>query len=352
MTNATSGSAPARLGDEAPVLAVGSVLLRWRRAILTLGLGGAVLGLVLGLAGTRLYTSSATLIPQGSDAGLGNAGLALAASQLGIRIPTATPGWGPPVYVELLGSRELLERIAQDTVVVEEQGGRRVAVADLLEVRAPTAALRLERAVRALRRIVSARGDRNLSAVKLSVATRWPSVSLALAARLVDGVNRFNLESRRSQAAAERRFVEGQAAEAERALRDAEDRMQTFLQRNRATDDSPELQFRRDRLQREVSLRQQVYTSLMQNLEEARIREVRDTPVFTVLEAPRLAVSGESRKVVQKLVLGGLVGGFLGLLVAALMHQVGGARRSPNDDAREFFGLLEEATPRFLRRRG
>ncbi len=351
MTEASAGPAPVlQDDDEISVFALASVLFRWRWTIVALGLVGAAVGLAKGLTSTRVYVSAATFIPQGAE---GEAsGLALAASQFGIRVPSSGGAWGPPVYVELLHSRALLEPIVLDTVVAAEQGGRRVALMDLLEIEAPTPERRTDLGVRALGGIVKASEVKALGAVKVSVTTQWPSVSLALAQRLVRGVNKFILETRKSQAAAERQFVEVQAGEAERALRGAEDQLQSFLQRNRSIAGSPELEFARDRLQREVALRQQVYTALLQNREEARIREVRDTPVITVLEDPRLPVVGEARKSVQKGVLGGLVGGMLGVLIAFLAQGVAGARRAPSEEAREFFQLVKEATPRFLRRGG
>lgn len=350
MTQPTAGSARVyREGNEISLFALGSVILRWRRRIIALGLFGAMVALAAGLLSPRVYMSAATFIPQGSE--VGASGLALAASQFGIRLPTTGGGWGPPIYVELLHSRVLLEPIALDTIVVVEEGGRSVTLMDLLNVEAPTPELRVEYAVRALGKIVTASEDRKLGAVKVSVTTKWPSVSLALAERLVHGVNRFNVETRKSQAAAERQFVEAQAGEAERALREAEDRLQGFLQRNRVIS-SPDLGFEHDRLQRQVALRQQVYTSLLQNREEARIREVRDTPVITVLEEPRLPVVGEARNSVSKGVLGGLAGGMLGVLIAFLAQGMVGARRQPSQEAREFFQLVEEATPRLLRRGG
>jgi uncharacterized protein involved in exopolysaccharide biosynthesis len=252
----------------------------------------------------------------------------------------------------LLRSQAILEPIALDTVAVEEEGGRRVALMDLLRIQGPGPERRADRAVRVLRRLVTANEVRALGAVKVSVTTRWPSVSLTLAERLLRAVNQFNLETRKSQAAAERQFVEGQAAEAERLLRAAEDRLQVFLQRNRTFAGSPELNFEHDRLDREVALRQQVYTSLLQNREEARMREVRDTPVITMLENPRLPVVGEARDSALKAVLGGIAGGMLGVLIAFLAHGVAGVRRAPSEETREFFHLLQEATPRFLRRGG
>lgn len=352
MTEAGPGLEPVHVGDdEISLLALGSVLLRSRQMIVALSLLGTVLGLLAGLLSTRLYVSAATFIPQGAEGGSASA-LALAASQFGIRTPASGAAWGPPIYVKLLGSWALLEPIVLDTMVVAEQGGRRVALMDLLKVKAPTPARRTERAILALRDLVSAAEDKKLGAVQMTVTTEWPSVSLALAERLVGGVNQFILKTRKSQAAAERQFVEVQAGEAERALREAEDDLQQFLQVNRAIANSPGLGFQHDRLQRRVALRQQVYASLMQSREDARIREVRDTPVITMLESPRLPVEGEARNSVKKALLGGFFAGTLGALVAFLLQAVAVARRVPNEAAREFFKLMEEARPRFLRRWG
>lgn len=349
MTEASSDPASVlQNDDETSLFALASVLFRWRWTIVALSFAGAALGLAKGLTSTRMYMSAATFIPQGAEAGA--SGLALAASQFGIRVPSSGGTWGPPIYLELLRSHALLQPIALDTMVVAEEGGRRVALMDLLKVKAPTPARQIDLAIRALRGIVRATEDKKLGAVRLSVTSRWPSVSLALAERLVRSVNQFNLETRKSQAVAERQFVEVQSEEAERALREAEDRLQTFSQRNRAFTSSPELIFEHDRLQREVTLRQQVYTTLLQSREEARIREVRDTPVITVLENPRLPVEGEARESLQKGVFGGVVGVILGTLIALFTQWIAGMRRAPSDEAREFFELVRQATPRFLRR--
>lgn len=352
MTDPSSVRASAHNDDQISLEAWGSILLRWRRTIVALGLGGAVLGLAIGLLSRRVYVAGATFIPQSSETGLSGAGisgLALAASQFGIQVPTGGGAWGPPVYVELLRSQVLLEPIALDTVAVVEQGRRRVAVMDLLDIPMLPAAERTERTVLKLRKMIMAREDKKLDGVEMTVTTRWPSVSLALAEKLVRGLNQFNLESRKSQAAAERQFVEAQVGVAERDLREAEDRLQSFLQRNRVVSGSQELIFAQDRLQREVGLRQAVYTSLVQNLEEARIREVRDTPVITVLESPRLPATGKARRSAQKGILGGLLLGGVGVLIALIGDAAARARRATGEESGEFFRLLHEATPRFLR---
>jgi uncharacterized protein involved in exopolysaccharide biosynthesis len=315
--------------------------------IASLALFGAVIGLIDGLLTRRTFASSATFIPQDADAGL--SGLALAASQFNVKLPAMGGAWGPAVYVELLQSPVLLEPIATDTLTVPELGNQRITLIDLLKVRGASRAERLERAEIALRNLITARELRSLNAVELTVRTHWPSVSATIARQLVDGVNKFNVSSRRTQASAEREFIEQRVEVAAAALRAAEDRLATFLQQNRVTG-SPELTLERDRLQRGVNLQQQLYTTLLQSREEARAREVRDTPVITVLEAPLTPVLPESRRTLLKAVLGMLGFGLLGVLFAVVSDSIGRTRKMSSDVARNFLSLLDDATPKAIRR--
>lgn len=350
MSDVTAGPASEiQREDEISLLALGSAVLRWRRALIGLAVVGAALGFATELSKPREYVSSATFIPQSSQGG--PSGLALTASQLGFGIPSGGGGWGPPMYVELVRSRAFLEPIALDTVVVGEDGGRRMALLDLLGIKAPTPERAVTQAVGALNRMITANEEKKLGGVTVSVSTKWPSVSLALANMLVQRVNQFNIETRRSQAKAELQFVEAQTQESEQSLRDAEDRLLAFLQSNRDFG-APRLVFERDRLQREVTRRSQLFTSWLQSREEARIREVRDTPVITVFENPRLAFTPEPRRSARKAILGGIAGAMLGVLFAFIADALSAARRSERHDAREFFRLVEEATPQFLRRMG
>lgn len=346
MKDAVPNQEPPADEVEISLLGLASILLRWRRTIVALGLIGGVVGLARGLSSRRVYTSDAVFMPQGAEAS--PSGLALAASQLGVRVPQSS--WGASMYIELLKSYALLAPVSLDTVVVAEQRGRRIALMDLFEVDAPTPEQKIDLAVDALRGMVGTEEIQDLSAVKLSVTSPWPSVSLALAQRLVRGVNQFNMETRKSQAKAERQFVDVQEREAEYALSAAVEKLQSFLLRNRETAGSPVLAAERDRLQRDVALRQELHTSWLKSREDARIREVRDAPVITVFEEPKLAYVARPRGSVQKAVMGGMAGGIIGVMIALLAHGISRARRARSSDAVEFFELVEKAKPRFMKR--
>ncbi len=87
--------------------------------------------------------------------------------------------------------------------------------------------------------------------------------------------------------------------------------------------------FQHDGLLREVGLRQSVLTTLVQSYEQARIAEVRDTPVITVLQSPFFPVQNDPRRRVFVTLLGAMVGGMIGIILAFLSEAF---RRPRNAD--------------------
>lgn len=327
--------------DGGSLFSWGNTILRHRHLVAVFVLLGMLVGVAASFALPQKYLAEATFIPEGSRGG--SSDLALAASQFGLTLSSADGGvWGPATYVALVYSRAFLEPIAGDTFLVAEDGHRRAALVDLLRVPENPPARRMNRTVRELRRVVVATELKKLNAVKLTVSTPWPSVSQALATRIVNDVSRFSIETRRSQAKAEREFVDGRVQEAEEKLRQAEEHLQSFLQHNRVTATFSELGFDRERLQRAVDLQSGVYSALLRMREEAKIREVRDTPVITLLEGPRVPAAPEPRGAALKGILGVFTGGMLGLLWVFIAHGIHLARQRSDPEAQEFFRRIGE----------
>jgi len=147
-------------------------------------------------------------------------------------------------------------------------------------------------------------------------------------------VDSFNRASRRGQAGAERQFAEARVNEATAELRVAENRLQAFLETNRAFRNSPVLTFEQDRLARDVSTKQALYTTLVQAYEQARTQEVRDTPIFSQLEAPTLPPQADSLHLIRNLTASLLLGATIGLILGSIASA---SRQSP-----EFYSDLQE----------
>jgi len=333
--------------EEISVLALGTILVRQRWRVARWMFGGLLLAGLLALRKTHVYVATASFVPQGADAS--RSGLASLAGQFGVSLPVGSQSQGPDFYVRLLKSRVILDGIARDTFTVAEKGGQRIALVDLYEIKGDTPELRYEGARSLLDGIVGAGVAKTSGSVDLSATTKWPSVSLAIATALVDEVNKFNQRTRQGQAAGERKFGEGRVAIAERDLRDAENQLQQFMASNRQLSSSSQAALEGDRLRRTVSMRQTVYTSLMQALEEARLREVRDTPVITVIEPPAVPSTPEPLKRLADLELGLILGAFVGVLIIVGEDVVARRRASGGVELEALLSALQEVRTEVMR---
>lgn len=331
---------------EVSIFALGTMVLRNRWRILRWSLAGGVLATILALFSAPEYNAYASFMPQGMD--ISRSGLASLAGQFGLSLPAGSQSLSPDFYAQLLKSRTILLPLAQDTFSVAEMGGRRVTFESLFKIKGSSPAQRAERGVQRLEKIVGTSVGQKTGVVGLSVSTKWPSVSLGIISRLVTAVDDFNLRTRQGQAAAERKFVEGRLAVATSDLRAAEDRLQSFLQNNREFLRSPELKFAHDRLQRDLDLQQQVYSTLTQSHEEVRIREIRDTPVITIVEPPSVQTLPESRQRVLRILLGFILGAFLGAMIAFGSEAMHRRRREGDVEAEEFADTLGEVKGEML----
>jgi uncharacterized protein involved in exopolysaccharide biosynthesis len=163
--------------------------------------------------------------------------------------------------------------------------------------------LAAERILKRLRASVVVSASQRTGIITYVVRARDPLLAEELAKAFLEELDSFNRNTRNSQAAAERRFTEGRLEEARNALRASEDSLEAFFQRNRLFEGSPALMFRRDRLARDVTAKEELANLLSQSYEQARIEEVRDTPVLTSLESPRHSATRDSGNLPLVLIL-------------------------------------------------
>ena len=328
--------------DEPPLSVLSSIvfLLSYRRTIVLSSLGAMALVTAATLLVAPTYTARATFAPQ---SGQGPQALAGLAAQLGVSVPTGDAAQSPSFYADVLRSRELLSEVAYKTYeVVENERPRRATYVEISKAKGTDSLQRRDDAIRRLLRQVSANVTQKTGVVNMTVRANSPQLALQLADQLLAALNRFNLERRRSQASEERRFTERRLDELRDELRGAENRLQNFLQRNRDFRNSPELVFQNDRLAREVTLREQVYSSVAQSFEQARIDEVRDTPVITVVERPDMPVRADTRQLTARLVAALVAGAVLGVLLALVRHRLRGDANARTDEAEEYARLRAE----------
>ena len=271
----------------------------------------------------RSYTASASFAPQGRKLPSNLSGLA---AQFGVSVPGDEPSESPQFYADLIRTRAVLEELADSLYDVPSDPPSRMSLTRWYGQKERTPALQRDKAVTQLRKDVSASTSTQTGVVSLQVRSRSPVLSDEIAVRLLSIINAFNLERRRTQAAAERAFAESRVASIKGDLQAAEGRLQDFLQHNANCCEAPSLRFEEQRLSRDVSTQQQLYTTMLQSFEQAKIDEVRDTPVITIIEPPTIPVRPDSRRAALLLPLGVIAGVMLGAIVVIGMRWIGDAR--------------------------
>ena len=268
------------------------------------------------------------------------------AAQFGLALPGQKGEESPAFYTELLKSRGVLRAAAlTEYAAARSRSGRRgpTTLVDAYQKPEKSHELRVDETIKRLNKDVQSAVSAKTGMVTLTATAESAALAQQIASRLVQLLNQFNLDRRRTQAAEERRFAQARVAEVRADLRVAEDRLQYFLQANRNFTNSPSLRFQEERLSADVALQRQLYTTLSQAYEQAKIDEVRDTPVITVVENPEVPVRPNSRRLVVR-ALAGLVGGtVLGMLLALIpaLTQARGVQRS--EEFEEYTALKQEA---------
>jgi len=267
----------------------------------------------------RTFTATASFMSQTARAGSNLGGLA---AQFGIAVPGDLGGDSPQFYVDLITSREILDSVvAIPYTIPTASGQRRVSLATIFDANESSPAKRRAHTMRKLREHLTATIGKQTGVVNLAVTTPDPYLSQAVAARILDQINSFNLRKRQSRARAERAFTEERLDSARGDLSIAENRLEGFMQENRQYRSSPRLSFDFDRLSRDVTTRQALVTTLTQAYEQARIDEVRNTPVITVLDSPEVPPNPDPRGLVTKIIFSVLLGALIGIALAWLRER-------------------------------
>jgi uncharacterized protein involved in exopolysaccharide biosynthesis len=312
-----------------------TVLLRGNRTLLLLPI---VLSLAVGalsLAGRRQYVAVASFQPENSSSPQ-LAGFGQLATQIGLTTAGGITG-SPEFYVYLLNSNELLRDVLLTQYRVGEGAGFSGDLLQYYGIRRPTREQAVLQGITQLKTAIVISPERLSNVVSVRVFTENPGLSVAIADRLLDLLNQFNLRRRQSHARAEREFLEGRLVQAGAELRAAEDALSTFYVRNRSFRESPKLIVEEARLQRQVAMRQQIFASLAQNLENAKLEEVRNTPVITVTEHPAGFVAPWARRTVLKAAVSFVLGVFL-LIGFAVVREYVRAQREHNPEFTQFIG--------------
>jgi uncharacterized protein involved in exopolysaccharide biosynthesis len=334
---ATTSRAIYRGDDEISLMEIANGLLRNWRILTIFPFLFAVAAAIWSLSQDRKYQATATFLPEATQSSAAGGAAALA-QQFGVDVGAGRNSLSPQFYMDLVRSRAILQ---QAVTAKYKVGGRESTLVELLDTDGETN--RVEAAIDELRGMIGVSVARATGVVQVSVSTKNPGLSEQITGRLVELLHTFNVQIRQANAREEARFVSGRLAEALAEMNMAEDKLEEFLRRNREFRNSPELNSRHERLQREVAMRQQLYMSLQNSEEQARIDAFRDTPLITVIDHPAGSAKPQSRGTVTRVILAALLGVLFAIVVILLKEFMRRGREARNPEFEEFQGLARAA---------
>ncbi len=332
---------PGEMPKEISAVSLVNVLLRHRTMILIVTLLFGFYAGYKSISSAKGYTAYASFMPKGAR---GSGQLGGIAAQFGINISGGDAMTSPQLYTDLLRTRTVLWPVAQKTyrVMRPDSGALEGDLVKIYNIQGPPN-VREVRAVNALRGAVHSTVIAKTGVIEMSVSTGFPELSLQLATNLLDQLNEYNLSNRQQTAAAEREFVERQVEEKRGQLRQAESDLERFLEGNRQYRASPQLTLEYGRLQRIVDMRNTLYTRMLEAYETARIEEVRNLPVISIIEAPQLPIEPNARGGARRTAIGLLTGFVLAVLFSFVRDKLARSRETDSDEVIEFAALKREA---------
>jgi uncharacterized protein involved in exopolysaccharide biosynthesis len=326
--------------EEISLAAVANAVLRSWRLVVAVPLILAFAAGAATLLQERRFVASSAFLPETSGK-QGLSGATALAVQFGVSLDTE-PAQSPQFYAGLIRSRTLLRQVVETNFdLVFRDGSRREGTLmhlygmDVAPASVPPPWLE---AVEETRKRIRTAIHRETGLVTFSVTAADPALAEAVAAKLLERVNAFNVASRQARAEEEIRFIGERLQEAGASVSSGEAALLSFLVGNRDFRNSPELGFEHERLQRDVAMWQNIYTSLLRSQEQERIDAVRDTRTIVVIDHPSGSAEPAPRGTIR---FSGLAFS-LGLLLAAAIAVVRDHARSRREESDADYAELRD----------
>jgi uncharacterized protein involved in exopolysaccharide biosynthesis len=174
-----------------------------------------------------------------------------------------------------------------------------------------------EGSIGALTKRITTTFERRTGMVTIEVSMPDPVVAATVARLSLEYLTNYITSYRTQKVKNQERFLTQQVEQSRRRYQSAEYELESYRDRNRSLY-SGLARIREQRLQAEFLLSQTVYNDLSRQLEQAKIRVQEQTPVFKMLEPPRIPLGPNGPRrlmIILAALAAGVVAG-LGLTLA------------------------------------
>jgi len=383
-----SSAPPETRDDYVSLVDMMFIVLDRRRLVLWTTIVVTVLGTAYSLLATELYVSNATVVREasGDTPPLGSIGGLGALQGFGLNLGLQSGGLTPAAYPKVLESREVRLAVVRDTfyfptldrrmTLVEHANQPPGALGTVLKytvklpwtlkealTRGGNRSVRFtgqeeepsrritKREYAALKRIdemMQTSADDATSLMTVTVTAESPDVASAVVERFVVHLRERIRTLRTAKVREQLDFLEDRFREVQDELQQAEDALAQFLQRNQ-NPTTPALRFEQDRLRRQVSFKEQLYSQLQGQRAQIRLEVQRQQPVVTVVESAVSPIERASPARTLIVILSLIFGFTLGAGLAITLHFL--SRNVSEEEERRFWSFFREILPDAVHRR-
>lgn len=315
-----------------------SVLWGSRKLIATVTAIATVGAVIISLLLPEYYKSTATLLPETEKSKLAAlGGLSDLAALAGVSV--GGEGSLAKLYPTIIKS----EAVLRNVIYAEYQTKKFKEPVNLIrfwEIEGETPEQDYETALKALQEQLTVSLDNKTSVVAVSIETREPQLSADIVNKVLAELDEFIRTKRTTSATEQRKWIEDRLEQVKTDLEKSENRLKEFREKNRRIGDSPQLLLEQGRLMREVEINSTLYTELKKQHEIAKIEEIKNVPVISVMDTARAATKKERPKrattvvVTMLLALAGVMGYTLvnqryGVVVREAVQKIRSQPQSP-----------------------
>jgi uncharacterized protein involved in exopolysaccharide biosynthesis/DNA-binding XRE family transcriptional regulator len=250
----------------------------------------AIIGVSFSFLFTKYYSSEISLYPEKKSTLQGLGQFQSLASNFGMNMPDNNQNINIPDVVK---SRLIANKVLDEKWL--KKNGKNVSLYELWEMeKSPLFSLITktkldsayikEKAVKIFSNHIEVLEDRLTGLIKIKVKLEDPLISSNVANFIGRQVQLYIQKANSAKSTKEKLFISDRLKIVKDELESSEQLLKDFKERNRGYEDSPELFMMFSRLFRVSEAKKQVYLTLQQQLELARIEEVKQSSILHILD--------------------------------------------------------------------
>lgn len=251
------------------------------------------------------FEARTSILPEADKGKLSALGQYAAVAQLaGVNVPGSEVA---RLYPAIVGS----ETVLRNVIAANYSAGGNPAGTDLVrwfKIEEDTPEENMAEAVTLLRSQLSASVEPKTGIVTVNLELDDPQLVSDVLNRIVAEVDRFMRDKRKGNASEQLAWIGTRLKDVKEELREAEETLKGFRERNRRVLDSPQLLMEQERLAREVTIKSTMFVELKKQEEIARIEEIKNVTIVNVLDPARPPVKKSGPRRVINTILAFLLG--------------------------------------------